>query len=75
MVFYALCPFSEPIPEEIILALAQPASTYTSWYHGKKCKVFGLFLNILHTSVVCAVGTLTAEPIYPFENLIFLQFF
>jgi hypothetical protein len=38
--------FPEPNPEEIILALAQPSSTYTSWYHGqKKCNFFGLFLN------------------------------
>ncbi len=68
MVFYALCPFSEPIPEEIILALAQPAAPTPAGTMAKKCKVFGLFLNILHTSVVCAVGH------FSFENLICLQF-
>jgi hypothetical protein len=43
MVFYALCPFSEPIPEEIILALAQPAAPTPAGTMAKNAKFLDYF--------------------------------
>ncbi len=74
-VFYALCPFSEPNTNKIISALPQPAAPTPAGTMAKKCKVFRLFLNILHTSVVYAVGTLTAQPIFPSKTQFFCNLF
>jgi len=70
-VFYALSPFSEPNPKKIILALAQPAAPTPARTMTKKCKAFGPFVNILHTSVVCAIGTSTAQLIFPLKTQFF----